>query len=556
MASPVAYTQAEAARLEAERAADRERAEREAADQEATRADKEAADEAAAREAADAADQEAAARDAADRERADEEAADEEATDQEVADTEAADREATDQEATDHAADQEATDRKPAAEAAEPAAQDEPAAAARRAARRRWRAALHYVKTEAKIRCTLRRLRPAKAAPCVMDRLRDASAVARRLAELEGELADDARASAAILQRGVGELGGSSADLEDDVFAARRSAQEALVQTLVARAPPVTPVISGPPVAISDGGEWRDALENFEDDVDKRFAEYAVRQQKLLDDFHVEVEVFTATQVKTKGQVERVQTDLDRVASVNEARWSALDTTNASRDGKVELLSGAWAAASARRAAEGVARLAAAPPARGEAPLYAEAPAAAPGDLDDVWDRLHTKADGTAVLKLRDELREIAASLAGDTVLTRRRKAICSGALGVRARSGYVLKDGIEVCISCQHPGSPAKRETVSFEGDKLRLARTQRTPTRAKPSVGRVRPASAGALRNAVRSGFVGRMTGRPSSATVRVLADKFGDTTGGVIDLRYPVRRRDERSEQDRKLAGYPSY
>ena len=195
-----------------------------------------------------------------------------------------------------------------------------------------------------------------------------------------------------------------------------------------------------------------------------------------------------------------MQTDLDRVASRNEARWSALNATNASRDGKVELLSGAWAAASARRAAEGVARLAAAPPARGEEPLYAEAPAAAPGDLDDVWDRLHTKADGTAVLKLRDELREIAASLAGDTALTRRRKAICSGALGVRARSGYVLKDGVEVCISCQHPGSPAKRETVSFEGDKLRLARTQRTPTRAKPSVGRVRPASAGALRNSMR--------------------------------------------------------
>ena len=265
MASPVAYTQAEAARLEAEHAADRERAEREAADQEAARADKEAADEAAAREAADAADQEAAARDAADRERADEEAADEEAADQEAADTEAADGEAADQEATD----QEAADHA----AAEPATPNEPAAAARRAAQRRWRAALQYVKTEAKIRCTLRALRPEKAAPCVMDRLRDASAVARRLAELEGEMADDARASAAILQMGVVELGGSSAELAEDAFAARRSAQEALVQTLVARAPPATPVVAGPPVAISDGGEWRDALENFEDDVDKRFAE-------------------------------------------------------------------------------------------------------------------------------------------------------------------------------------------------------------------------------------------------------------------------------------------
>ena len=278
MASPVAYTQAEAARLEAEHTADRERAEREAADQEAARADKEAADEAAAREAADAADQKAAARDAADRERADEEAADEEAADQEAADTEAADgeaadQEATDQEAADHAADQEATNHEAAADAAEPATPNEPAAAAQRAAQRRWRAALQYVKTEAKIRCTLRALRPEKAAPCVMDRLRDASAVARRLAELEDEMADDARASAAILQMGVVELGGSSAELAEDAFAARRSAQEALVQTLVARAPPATPVVAGPPVAISDGGEWRDALENFEDDVDKRFAE-------------------------------------------------------------------------------------------------------------------------------------------------------------------------------------------------------------------------------------------------------------------------------------------
>ena len=49
-------------------------------------------------------------------------------------------------------------------------------------------------------------------------------------------------------------------------------------------------------------------------------------------------------------------------------------------------------------------------------------------------------------------------------------------------------------------------------------------------------------------------RLTGRPASATARLLAE--GDATAEVIDLRYPVRRRDERSEADRRRAGFPSY
>ena len=79
----------------------------------------------------------------------------------------------------------------------------------------------------------------------------------------------------------------------------------------------------------------------------------------------------------------------------------------------------------------------------------------------------------------------------------------------------------------------------------------------RAKPSIGRVRPASAGPLRNSKRRGegaFSGRMPGRPASATARLLA--AGDATAEVIDLRYPVRRRDERAEADRRKAGFPSY
>ena len=43
-------------------------------------------------------------------------------------------------------------------------------------------------------------------------------------------------------------------------------------------------------------------------------------------------------------------------------------------------------------------------------------------------------------------------------------------------------------------------------------------------------------------------------TSATARLLAE--GDATAEVIDLRYPVRRRDERSEADRRRAGFPSY
>ncbi len=247
----------------------------------------------------------------------------------------------------------------------------------------------------------------------------------------------------------------------------------------------------------------------------------------------------------------KVNEDLNRMTSINDKRYAQRSDEDLKRDSKLEA-----AAASARRAAEAVARLANVPPTSDTTLKFAEAPAAAPTDLGDVWDRIHTKADGTAVLKLREELREIAAALAGDPALTRRRKAICSGALGVR-KSAYVLKDGVEVCISCQRPGSPTKRETVQFEERPKTYKSRPPMGARAKPSIGRVRPASAGPLRNSKRRGegaFSGRMTGRPASATARMLAE--GDPTAEVIDLRYPVRRRDERSEADRRRAGFPSY
>ena len=313
-----------------------------------------------------------------------------------------------------------------------------------------------------------------------------------------------------------------------------------------------TAEVADPPAAVAYGN-GRGALAEFDKDIDRRFAEFACRQQKLLDDFHVEVEVFTRAQEKLESGLVKVNEDLNSAIAVNDKRYAQRSAADQERDSKLEA-----AAASARRAAEAVARLANVP-SSSDAPVttlkFAEAPAAAPTDLGDVWDRIHTKADGTAVLKLREELREIAAALAGDPALTRRRKAICSGALGVR-KSAYVLKDGVEVCISCQRPGSPVKRETVQFEDNVRRSKSRPPMGARAKPSVGRVRPASAGPLRNSKRRGegaFSGRMTGRPTSATARLYE---GDATAEVIDLRYPVRRRDERSEADRRKAGFPSY
>ena len=349
-------------------------------------------------------------------------------------------------------------------------------------------------------------------------------------------------------------MGGTSTESDDDALVERRAAQSALMAALVDGRPTTqeTKTVEVADTQAMAYGNGRGALAEFDKDIDRRFAEFACRQQKLLDDFHVEVEVFTRAQEKLESGLVKVNEDLNSAIAVNDKRYAQRSAADQERDSKLEA-----AAASARRAAEAVARLANVPPTTSDTTLkFAEAPAAAPTDLGDVWDRIHTKADGTAVLKLREELREIAAALAGDPALTRRRKAICSGALGVR-KSAYVLKDGVEVCISCQRPGSPTKRETVQFEERPKTYKSRPPMGARAKPSVGRVRPASAGPLRNSKRRGegaFSGRMTGRPASATARMLAE--GDATAEVIDLRYPVRRRDERSEADRRRAGFPSY
>ena len=349
--------------------------------------------------------------------------------------------------------------------------------------------------------CTIRAMKPPdRPIPlhdkAVYHRLRDGvieqDALAKRLAALEDVVKDDAKLSADILRKGVVGLGGPSAESDDDALVDRRAAQAALMETLVDGRPTTqetkTVEVAAPPAAVAYGN-GRGALAEFDKDIDRRFAEYACRQQKLLDDFHVEVEVFTRAQEKLESGLVKVNEDLNSAIAVNDKRYAQRSAADQERDSKLEA-----AAASARRAAEAVARLANVPSTNEPVTTlkFAEAPAAAPTDLGDVWDRIHTKADGTAVLKLREELREIAAALAGDPALTRRRKAICSGALGVR-KSAYVLKDGVEVCISCQRPGSPVKRETVQFEDNVRRSKSRPPMGARAKPSVGRVRPASAG---------------------------------------------------------------
>ena len=570
-----AEREAEAARLEAEiraerearEAADRERAEQEAAARDAAeheRVEKETADQEAAEQ--ERADKEAADQETADRERADKEAADQadrERAEQEAADEDAAqaDRERAEQEAADQAARERAEQEQAEAAARERADREaaEAQEAAKRAAKRRWRAALKFARTQAKMVCTIRAMKPPdRPTPlhdnAVYHRLRDGvieqDALAKRLAALEDAVKDDAKLSADILRKGVVGLGGT-AENDDDALVERRAAQSALMAALVDGRPTTTKTVEVADTQAMAYGNGRGALAEFDKDIDRRFAEFACRQQKLLDDFHVEVEVFTRAQEKLESGLVKVNEDLNRMTSINDKRYAQRSAADQERDSKLEA-----AAASARRAAEAVARLANVPPTSDTTLKFAEAPAAAPTDLGDVWDRIHTKADGTAVLKLREELREIAAALAGDPALTRRRKAICSGALGVR-KSAYVLKDGVEVCISCQRPGSPSKRETVQFEERPKTYKSRPPMGARAKPSIGRVRPASAGPLRNSKRRGegaFSGRMTGRPASATARLLAE--GDATAEVIDLRYPVRRRDERSEADRRKAGFPSY
>ena len=241
-----AEREAEAARLEAEiraerearEAAERERAEQEAAARDAAeheRVEKEAADQEAAEEQ-ERADKAAADQEAAEHERAEKEAADEQAAQ--------ADREQAEQEAADQAARERAEQEQAEAAAREQAEREaaEAQEAAKRAAQRRWRAALKYARTQAKMVCTIRAMKPPdRPTPlhdnAVYHRLRDGvieqDALAKRLAALETVVKDDAKLSADILRKGVVGLGGTGPSDDENALVERRNAQAALMETLV-----------------------------------------------------------------------------------------------------------------------------------------------------------------------------------------------------------------------------------------------------------------------------------------------------------------------------------
>ena len=264
-----------AEQLRAEEAADRERLERERAEREAeaARLEAEIRAEREARETAERerAEQEAAAREAAEQERADKEAADQEAAEHERADKEAADEQAAqaDRELAEqagrgrrggrargrskkqrikrHASEPSRrhasgrSRRRPRRERADREAA-EAQEAAKRAAQRRWRAALKYARTQAKMFCTIRAMKPPdRPIPlhdkAVYHRLRDGvieqDALAKRLAALENVVKDDAKLSADILRKGVVGLGGPSTESDDDALVERRAAQSALMAALV-----------------------------------------------------------------------------------------------------------------------------------------------------------------------------------------------------------------------------------------------------------------------------------------------------------------------------------
>ena len=187
--------------------------------------------------------------------------------------------------------------------------------------------------------------------------------------------------------------------------------------------------------------------------------------------------MFTRAQEKLENGLVKVNEDLNSAIAVNDKRYAQRSAADQERDSKLEA-----AAASARRAAEAVARLANVPPTTSDTTLkFAEAPAAAPTDLGDVWDRIHTKADGTAVL-LREEFREIAAALAGDPALT----AATEGHLFRRAGCAQE-----RLCVERRRRGlyflpktglSDVKRETVQFEANVRRSK--SRPPMGARASL------------------------------------------------------------------------
>ena len=101
---------------------------------------------------------------------------------------------------------------------------------------------------------------------------------------------DDAKLSADIIRKGVVDLGGTGPSDDEDALVERRAAQSALMAALVDGRPTskteTVEIETAAPMAYGNG---RGALAEFDKDIDRRFAEFACRQQKLLDDFHVEV---------------------------------------------------------------------------------------------------------------------------------------------------------------------------------------------------------------------------------------------------------------------------
>ena len=244
---------------------------------------------------------------------------------------------------------------------------------------------------------------------------------------------------------------------------------------------------------------WREALQALEAALEKRVADVAETAAALRAQLESEVDARKvaeedAERKKLEDEARRAEEDAARAKLAEEEAKKALEMEE-----KAE---------AARRASIEAAKLAsllakgAAAKGKDEKDAKDDAPAEPATDGADsgaLWDALELKADKLALARLRLELRQLQSQMAGDGAMAVTQKRSFSarfpGALGARAREGYTLRDGVEICLSCHRPGSPRRPSTPSLEKVEVerRLARGG-APTGRGRAV--VRPKSASANR------------------------------------------------------------
>ena len=315
----------------------------------------------------------------------------------------------------------------------------------------------------------------------------------------------------------------------------------------------------------SKASAWREELQAMEAALDRRLAVVSEAVAGLKEGLDAEAEARAEAEAKAK----RDREDAEAKKALEDAERARLAEDEAKR--ALELEEQAEAGRRASIEAAKLASLLGAPRDTTKNDKEAAAPAPADdrsaGDIANaaaLWEALEAKADKVALARLRLEVRQLAAQMAGDgaMAITQKRSfsAKFAGALGARAREGYTLRDGMEICLSCHRPAtSPRRPSTPSLEKVDVerKLQRHAGAPSGRSRPVVRPKSASAGRAPHAKTASLgldLDHML-RSASGTLALndphVAAQFGPT-GAYDGFKHPGSRRPKTAQGDRTQGG----